>query len=111
MKDVNIEKSLHKLRHFCASVRLSSGQSPVAVAAHLGHDTNVLLKIYSHVMPGDRERGVSIWQKAMSEIVEQKPEPPQPLVITPKKPGNSENVITDVITRHLQIVRRSNKSA
>jgi len=46
----------------------------------------------------------------MSEMAEQKPEPPQPqdLVITPKKP---KNVITGAITRRLQIVSRSNKTA
>jgi integrase len=113
MKDVGIQKTLHRLRHFCASVRLSNGESPVAVAAHLGHDPYVLQKIYAHVMPGDRERGVEIWQKAMREITKQKPEPPQPqaVMITPKKPVNSENVITDVIMRRLQIASLSNKSA
>jgi len=101
MRQAGIRKSLHKLRHFCASVRLASGESPVAVANHLGHDPNVLMKIYAHMMPGDRAKGVAVWQKAMSEIVEQKPEPPQPQM----------SVITGAITRRLKIVSRSNKTA
>jgi integrase len=108
MRDAGIEKSLHKLRHFCATVRLANGESPVAVAGHLGHDANVLLKIYAHVMPGDRAKGVAIWQKAISEIVEQQPEPPKPIVITAQKP---DFVITNVVTRSLKLVKSSIKSA
>lgn len=44
----------HDLRHFCASVLIHSGASPVMVARQLGHSSpRVTLDIYSHLFPTD----------------------------------------------------------
>lgn len=49
----------HDLRHFCASVLIRSGASPVAVARQLGHSSpRVTLDVYSHLFPSELE-GVS----------------------------------------------------
>jgi integrase len=51
----------YSLRHTCASVLLSSGASIVAVQRRLGHDdAAITLRTYSHLMPGDDEKSVSI---------------------------------------------------
>lgn len=44
----------HDLRHFCASVLIRSGASPVLVARQLDHSSpKVTLDIYSHLFPAD----------------------------------------------------------
>lgn len=44
----------HQLRHYHASVLISHGFSPVAVAARLGHkDANETLKTYAHMWDND----------------------------------------------------------
>jgi integrase len=44
----------HDLRHFCASVLIRSGASPVAVARQLGHSSpRVTLDVYSHLFPSE----------------------------------------------------------
>jgi hypothetical protein len=51
--------------------RLANDEAPVAVANHLGperFDEELRARF-----AGDKARGVAIWEKAMSEIVEQKP--------------------------------------
>jgi integrase len=46
--------SFHGLRHSCASLLLSKGQSPVTVAKRLGHaNTNVTLAVYAHAYQKD----------------------------------------------------------
>jgi integrase len=42
----------HDLRHFCASILIRSGASPVLVARQLGHSSpRVTLDVYSHLFP------------------------------------------------------------
>ena len=44
----------HDLRHFCASVLINSGASPVLVARQLGHSSpRVTLDVYSHLFPSE----------------------------------------------------------
>lgn len=45
---------LHDLRHTAGSLMLSAGIPPYRVADYLGHDLNVLLTIYSHIIDTDR---------------------------------------------------------
>lgn len=47
----------HQLRHHHASLLISDGMSPVAVAHRLGHkDANETLRTYAHLWPTDDER-------------------------------------------------------
>jgi len=47
----------HDLRHHYASVLLAGGESVVAVAERLGHETAALvLKVYGHLVPGSEDR-------------------------------------------------------
>jgi integrase len=56
LKRAGLDSSLrtHDLRHFCASVLISSGASPTLVARQLGHSSpRVTLDIYSHLFPDE----------------------------------------------------------
>ena len=45
----------HDLRHTCATLMLSSGQSPKVAQERLGHsDASVTMGVYSHVTPEAR---------------------------------------------------------
>ena len=46
----------HLLRHHHASMLISAGLSPVAVAARLGHTVQECLKTYAHLWPTDESR-------------------------------------------------------
>lgn len=51
---VNERLRPHDLRHFCASVLIRSGASPVLVARQPGHNSpRVTLDVYSHLFPSD----------------------------------------------------------
>jgi integrase len=52
------EHGLHMLRHYFASVLLTDGESPKAVADWLGHADGgaLLLKTYAHLMPSSEQR-------------------------------------------------------
>lgn len=53
--------SFHGLRHSCASLLLSKGQNPVAVAKRLGHsNTNVTLAVYAHTYQKDDQVNAEI---------------------------------------------------
>jgi len=53
--------SFHGLRHSCASLLLSKGQNPVAVAKRLGHsNTNVTLAVYAHTYQKDDQASAEI---------------------------------------------------
>jgi integrase len=53
---------MHKLRHAHASILLSEGAPPTAVADRLGHaNPAVTLELYSHVIPSDRHRLAMMW--------------------------------------------------
>lgn len=57
---------IHDLRHSCASLLISSGCSIVAVSKRLGHkDIRETLNTYSHMMPEDDERIISILNSAV----------------------------------------------
>lgn len=53
---------VHDLRHSCASMLISQGVSIVAVSRRLGHsDIEQTLNTYSHMLPKDEERIISIF--------------------------------------------------
>ncbi|NLI13147.1 MAG: site-specific integrase [Peptococcaceae bacterium] len=69
--------SFHGLRHSCASLLLSKGQSPVAVAKRLGHsNTNVTLAVYAHTYQKDDQANADIMEKIINtpkeEAIKQK---------------------------------------
>ena len=54
-------RTMHCLRHSCASHLISQGVSIVAVSQRLGHkDTRETLNTYAHMMPNDVDRMVDI---------------------------------------------------
>lgn len=57
---------LHDLRHFHASLLISSGLSVRAVADRLGHaDPSETLRTYAHLWPSDEERAVDAVEAAL----------------------------------------------
>jgi site-specific recombinase XerC len=53
---------MHKLRHSHASIPLSEGALPTAVADLLGHASPaVTVELYSHVIPSDRDLLAMMW--------------------------------------------------
>jgi integrase len=54
------ELGFHVLRHTFASVQLEAGESPVTLAAWLGHSSpTITLDRYAHFMPGAGARGMA----------------------------------------------------
>ncbi len=65
--------SFHGLRHSCASLLLSKGQNPVAVAKRLGHaNTNVTLKVYAHTYQKDDQVNADIMGKILDGKADKK---------------------------------------
>ncbi|HTC87852.1 MAG TPA: tyrosine-type recombinase/integrase [Bryobacteraceae bacterium] len=63
--------TLHSLRHSHASILLSKGVPAAVVAQRLGHaDQNITLSIYSHALPADSRAAARIWNKAITEVVD-----------------------------------------
>lgn len=59
--------SFHGLRHTCASLLLSKGQNPVAVAKRLGHsNTNVTLAVYAHTYQKDDQANADIMENIIN---------------------------------------------
>jgi integrase len=59
----------HDLRHHCASVLLAAGESVVAVAERLGHESATLvLESYGHLMPDSEDRTRRAVDEASSGI-------------------------------------------
>jgi integrase len=59
----------HALRHYHASILVSSGLSPRAVAERMGHaDPAVLLRTYAHLMPSDEQRAVRVTDDALQGV-------------------------------------------
>ena len=59
----------HELRHHNASLLISAGLSPVAVAERLGHkDATETLTTYAHLWPTDDERAVAAVDAALAGI-------------------------------------------
>ena len=54
--------TLHKLRHFHATIALHQGNNPVVVSRRMGHSkVSTTIDLYGHVLPG--------WQKDVAENV------------------------------------------
>ena len=61
----DVEKRIHDLRHSCASLLISQGNSIKAVSAHLGHsNTEQTLNTYAHLFPQDTEKIVASLKSA-----------------------------------------------
>lgn len=57
---------IHDLRHSCASLLISQGNSIKAVSAHLGHaKTQQTLNTYAHLFPQDTQKIVDSLEKAV----------------------------------------------
>ncbi|MCG8655025.1 tyrosine-type recombinase/integrase [Yimella sp. NH-Cas1] len=56
LKAANLPQTmrLHDLRHTAGSLMLRAEIEPYRVAEYLGHSLDVLLKIYAHILEGDR---------------------------------------------------------
>lgn len=60
----------HDLRHFCASVLITGGSSPMVVARQLGHSSpRVTLDVYSHLFPTDLESVADRLEGVRSEAI------------------------------------------
>jgi integrase len=60
------ENGMHALRHHYATVLLTDGLNPKAVADWLGHaDPGFTLRVYGHVMPSSEDRGRAAIDKAL----------------------------------------------
>jgi len=56
IKEAGVKRiRIHDLRHTYATIRLSKGDNVVDVANQLGDDVAVVLKVYSHWMPGKKK--------------------------------------------------------
>jgi integrase len=72
--------SMHKLRHAHGSILLSEGAPIAAVSDRLGHaHPSITLELYSHVIPGDRERLALMWddERSRAKVVEMFPHVPR----------------------------------
>jgi integrase len=77
MRDAHVEGSLHKLRHFCASMHISNGTPIPVVSKRLGHaNSDITLKIYTHVQPADDEAAAALWGKVTSGMIARTRKPP-----------------------------------
>ncbi|HEX7118164.1 MAG TPA: site-specific integrase, partial [Longimicrobiales bacterium] len=59
--------TLHSLRHSHATILLSRGISIAAVADRLGDTQQIVLETYSHALPDDEERALSILDRIARE--------------------------------------------
>ena len=60
---------LHDLRHSAATTMLRSGMPPYVVASILGHDVNVLLATYAHVLPDAAREAIDAHERAVSGLL------------------------------------------
>ncbi len=58
-------RGFHAARHTHATLLLSQGQNPAAVARRLGHSTQVLLQTYAGALPSDDARIVAALEAAL----------------------------------------------
>ena len=69
-KRCGLEASSHDLRHHAASLLISAGCSPRAVASFLGHkNASETLNTYAHLWPSDEGRIVAAIDRTLSEDV------------------------------------------
>jgi integrase len=60
---------MHALRHHYATVLLTDGLNPKAVADWLGHaDPGFTLRVYGHVLPSGEERARAAVDRALSGV-------------------------------------------
>jgi len=70
MQQAGVDASLHSLRHFNASTMLSKKVPIPVVSKRLGHaNSQITLKVYSHVMKHDEVTAADLWDEATAEIV------------------------------------------
>jgi integrase len=70
MREAGVNASLHKLRHFSASMMLSQKVPITVVSKRLGHaNSTVTLNVYSHAMRSDESAAAALWDKATSDII------------------------------------------
>jgi hypothetical protein len=92
MQQAGVDASLHSLRHFNASTMLSKKVPIPVVSKRLGRaNSQIRLKVYSHVMKHDELTAPDLWDEATAEIVSR--------VRKPKPPGESGS--TDVRFCHI----------
>jgi len=81
MQQAGVDASLHSLRHFNASTMLSKKVPIPVVSQRLGHaNSQITLKVYSHVMKHDEVTAAVLWDEATAQIVSR--------VRKPKLPGS-----------------------
>jgi integrase len=56
----------HSLRHFCATLLLSSAVNPAHMAQVMGHRVETLLAVYAHCLPSDSDRVRQVVDSALS---------------------------------------------
>lgn len=60
---------MHDLRHSCASMMLAQGVPVATVAAILGQDPAITLRVYAHVIPGHADAaGASLTQSIVASV-------------------------------------------
>jgi integrase len=59
---------VHDLRHTCAALLISGGESLSVVAAHLGHRTERTTERYKHLLPSANKSAVSRLAAAFAEV-------------------------------------------
>lgn len=58
---------LHGLRHCHCSILLRAGVNPKLVQERLGHhDPAYTMRVYGHLIPGEQEQAVAVWERQMS---------------------------------------------
>jgi site-specific recombinase XerD len=57
---------IHTMRHSFASLALARGVPITTLAATLGHDTAVLMKVYGHAIPSAEDTAARALQQALA---------------------------------------------
>jgi integrase len=95
MQQAGVNASLHSLRHFNASTMLSKKVPIPVVSKRLGHaNSQITLKVYSHVMKHDAVTVADLWDEATAEVLSR--------VRKPKLPSGSgsADVMFGYVDRH-----------
>jgi integrase len=70
MQQAGVDASLHSLRHFNASTMLSKKVPLPVVSKRLGHaNSQITLKVYSHVIKNDEVIAADLWDEATADVV------------------------------------------
>jgi integrase len=70
MRQAGVNASLHKLRHFNASMMLSQKVPIPVVSKRLGHANSYITEtVYSHAMRSDESAAADLWDKATADII------------------------------------------